>query len=182
MTTSIAPISLADIEARTKNYADARALLGTRLQQLQDRIEAMRREAMPLIRSALATAKAAEAELSAGISAGPGLFKRPRTYVFHGVRVGIEKGKGVVRIEDPARTVQLIRRHLGAEEAELLVKVSETPIKSALANLPASDLKRVGVEIVDSGDQVVIRPVDSELDKMLNALLEADEMQIEESA
>lgn len=173
-----ATITLHEIETRTKNYAQARSLLADRVQQLQDEIEAAKRKAMPLIRSALATAKAAESELQAGVLAAPQLFKRPRTQVFHGIKVGIEKGKGVVRITDADRTIVLIRKHL-PDQAELLIKTSESPLKTAIAQLPAADVKRIGVEIVEAGDQVVIRPVDGELDKMLSVLLKADDVDVE---
>lgn len=168
--------SLADIEHRARNYATARNLLGDRVQQLQDEIEASRRKAMPLIRTALAATKAAEHELSTAIAASPGLFKRPKTHIFHGLRVGMEKAKGTVSIPDVAHTLRLIRRHL-EDQFDSLVKVSESPRKAALAALPAADLRRIGVEPIDAGNVVVVRPVDGELDKMLTALLKAEQPQ-----
>lgn len=177
MTTQL--IGLNDIEARTRNYRAARDLLGERLRQLNDRIEAAKREAMPLIRSALATAKAAENELSGAIESAPQLFRRPRTVIFHGVKVGIEKGKGQIRIEDADRTLTLIKKHL-PDQVELLIRTQEVPLKTPIAQLTAADLKRIGVEIVEAGDQVVIKAVDGELDKMLNTLLKAEEVEIGE--
>ena len=63
MTTNPPALSLGDIEGRARNYRGARDLLGDRVRQLQDTIDQARRQAEPLIRSALQTAKAAEAEL-----------------------------------------------------------------------------------------------------------------------
>jgi len=45
-------------------------------------------------------------------------------------------------------------------------------IKKAACNLDAATLKRLGIEIADAGDEVVIAPVDSALDKLLDRLLE----------
>lgn len=182
MTGNPPSFSLADIEARAKNYRGARDLLGDRVRQLQDQIDQARRAAEPLIRTALQTAKAAEAELVSGIAASPALFKRPKTHVFHGVKVGFEKGKGKVVITDPVKSIALIRKHLDSDQAELLIKVKESVVKSAAANLPASDLKRIGIEVSDTGELVVVRPVDSELDKMLDALLKADNASADEDA
>lgn len=174
MTSNPPQHSLAGIEGHTKNYRNARDLLADRVRQLQEQMDQARRTAEPLIRSALQTAKAAEAELVSAIAASPGLFKRPKTVVFHGVKVGFEKGKGKVSIADPAKTISLIRRHLDEEQAELLIKTKESVVKSAAQNLAASDLKRIGIELTDTGELVVVRPVDSELDKALDALLKAE--------
>lgn len=174
MTSNPPGLTLLDIEARAKNYRSARDLLGDRVRQLQDLIEQMRRAAEPLIRTALQTAKAAEAELVSGIAASPALFKRPKTVVFHGVKIGFEKAKGKVLIADEAKTIGLIRKHFDADQADLLIRVKESVVKGACADIVASDLKRVGIEIGDTGETVVVRPVDSELDKMLDALLKSD--------
>lgn len=180
MTGTPPSFSLADIEGRTKNYRSARDLLADRVRQLQEQIEQARRTAEPLIRSALQTAKAAEAELQAAIAASPGLFKRPKSVVFHGVKVGFEKSKGKVVIADQDKTIDLIRRHLDEEQALLLIKTTEKVVKSAALNLPASDLKRVGIQVTDTGEIVLIRPVDSELDKALNALLKAETVEADD--
>jgi hypothetical protein len=174
-------MTLHEIETRTRNYRSARDLLGERLHQLETEIESAKRRAMPVIRSALAVAKAAENELQAAISESPELFKKPRTQVFHGVKVGIEKGKGQVVIEDARRTVELIHRHLN-DQAELLIKTTETPIKTAIAQLSGAEMKRIGCHVSEAVDSVVIRPVDSELDKLLSALLKADEVTLEAAA
>lgn len=171
--------TLEGIEATTKNYRAARDLLGGRVRQLQDELEAAKRRAEPLIRAALQSAKAAEQELSAAIASSPGLFRKPRTQVFHGVKVGIEKGKGALVIADQEQTLKLIRKHLD-DQYELLVKTTLKPVKSAIGQLTAADLKRIGVELCETGDQVVIRPVDSELDKMLDALLKTDAAEVDE--
>ena len=49
-----------------------------------------------------------------------------------------------------------------------------TPVhKEALAQLSAAELKKIGVTLSEAGDQTVVRPVDSEVDKMVDALLKA---------
>uniref|UniRef100_UPI00248EC44C hypothetical protein n=1 Tax=Thalassobaculum salexigens TaxID=455360 RepID=UPI00248EC44C len=71
---------------------------------------------------------------------------------------------------NPAKVVELIIKHL-PEQTESLIKVTETPVKSALANLPTADLKRIGVTVTQTGDQVYIAPTDSEIDKLVDALV-----------
>ncbi len=172
---------MATIQDLARNYAGARDLLGNRVRQLQDEMEAAKRKAEPLIRSALKTAKAAEAELSAAVQQHPALFKKPRTQTFEGIRVGITKGKGKVVVADAARTIQLIRKYLPEEQQDLLIKVQEKLVGSAVAKLPVAELKRIGVEVRNSGDAVFIKAVDDELEKALNTLLKVDPQDVEDA-
>lgn len=171
--------TLAEIEAITKNYAMSRELLSSRVKQAQDRMEQVLKDADPLIRSALKTAKAAEAELQAAIVTSKALFNRPKTHVFHGVKVGFEKGKGKMTIADAPKTIELIRELFDKAKQKLLIKVKETPVKKALAQLTVAELKSIGVDTEGAGDQVVVRPVDSELDKALAALLKTEVVKAE---
>src|SRR5574341_479260 len=145
--------TLAEIEALTRKYAGHRETLGAHLRGLDDALRAEKRERLPSIKRALNATAAAESDLRAAIADSPGCFEKPRTQVFHGVKVGFQKGKGKVEYDDADRVVALIRKHL-PEQAVLLVKVTETPVKKTLAELPAADLKRLGVTVEDSGDQV----------------------------
>ena len=51
------------------------------------------------------------------------------------------------------------------------MNVTEKPNKDALADMPAGDLKKLGIELTETGDAVVIKPVDGEVDKICTALL-----------
>jgi hypothetical protein len=172
-------ITLGEIETRARNYSGACDLLHDRLLQLEDECKAARRRAMPLITTALRAAKAAESELSAGIQQAPDLFKRPRSFVFHGVRVGFAKGPGQITVADSKRTLALAEKHLSEDQLGLVIKTTKKLVKKALSGLPADLLKKIGVAIGASGDQVVVRRVDSALEKMLEALMDADEEQVE---
>ena len=105
------------------------------------------------------------------VEQGRHLFVKPRTLVFHGIKVGLQKGKGGIEIRDPDRTVALIEKHYTQSEAELLLRITKKPNKEALEELTADELKKLAVHVVDAGDQVVIKPADSEVDKVVAALL-----------
>lgn len=162
--------TLTEIETLTRAYADARALLAERVQALQEEIEAARRRRLRGIKEAVARAADAHAALKAAIESAPELFQRPRTVTIAGIKVGYQKGRGEIVWEDAAQVVRLIRRHL-PEQADSLIKVVETPIKSALAQLSVAELKRIGVTVIETGDQVLIKPTDGEIDKLVDALL-----------
>jgi predicted ATPase len=164
--------ALAEIEAKAKTLADARALLAERMEALQTEISAAKRRKLPGIKSALGEAANAENDLRALIEHNPGLFVKPRTVVFHGVKLGFQKGKGKMDWADDAQVITLIRKHL-ADQAEVLIQVTEKPVKEALKNLAAPDLARIGVTVEESGDHVLVKAADSELDKLVDALLKA---------
>jgi Gam-like protein len=163
-------VSLKLIEQSTKEFAGARAVLRERLQTLNDEIAAAKRKAMPGLRKAIDIAAALHASLREIIGANAGLFERPRTQIFHGVKVGYRKMKGEISWEDDGQVVKLIRKHC-PERLDSLVKTVETPLKDALAQLPADLLKKLGVSVENDADEVYIKCTDSEIDKAVNALL-----------
>lgn len=175
-------MTLSEIEQQARAYADARAELSERVQALQDEIEAAKRRKLRGIKSAVAKAAEAHDALHAAVEDSSELFIKPRTKIMSGVRIGFSKQKGRLIIDDPGKTMQLIRRHF-PEREEALIKVTESPIRKALETLSGSELKRVNVLIEDAGDKVVVRPVDSEVDKLVAALLaEAEQIETEEAA
>ena len=172
--------TLAEIEKRAQHYAKAREQVAERIQRLQEEIERVKRRQLAGIRRAVAAAAEAHDRLWAVIEESPDRFERPRTLVIAGIRVGYAKGAGKLCFEDAAQVVRLIRRHF-PEQIDTLVKVEEKPIRKALANLSVAELKRLGVRVEETGDRVVIRPTDSEVDKLVEALL-ADAERLEEVA
>jgi len=158
------------ISKRAESFAAARQLLAERVTALNDGMAQLRRQHIAGIRRALNKAAEAEAELRELVQASQAAFTKPRTRVFSGVKVGFIKGKGVINIPDAAAVIARIKKHL-PDQADILINTTEKPVKDALAQLDGADLKKLGVTLTDAGDQVVIKPVDSEVDKMVDALL-----------
>ena len=161
--------TLPQIETLTRKFADAREELGDLVRAMQDKIDQIERANLPRLKELVARAASREADLRAAVESAPDLFERPRTVIFHGVKVGYQKGKGLLVIPDPDRTVEKIKTHLDCPEN--YIRTEETPDKVALAQLPVADLRRLGCEITDTGDQIVIRAVNGEVEKVVNALL-----------
>lgn len=157
------------IEERTRYFAACRDDLGVRIKALEDEITALREKHRAGLLEALRAHKAAEDDLRIALAAAPSLFDKPRTRVLHGIRVGFQKGKGGLEIADEEATVKLIRKHC-PDKFDALVKVSEKPIKKALQNLEAGLLKKLGVNILDTGDVIVLASTDGDLDKLIKAL------------
>ena len=166
--------TMQEIEQKALSYAAARdALAGTKL-AFEEEIAALKRRYMPKIRKLVETGKERAADLSATIAANPTLFNRPRTVILHGVRLGIMKSRGEISWDDEQKVIKRIRQQLPADQAELLIRVKESVAKSAVYDLSAADLKRLGIRIEGDGDVVTIKDAAGDLDKWLDALL-ADE-------
>lgn len=159
------------IEERTKVFAEARANLTSRVTLAETELGVLKRKHLPDIRRLVGEAAAAEADLHAAVAARRDLFTRPKTRILHGIRVGWVKGKGKLTYPDPQRVVKAVRKHM-PRKFKTLVKVSETPVKPALSKLSAAELKKLGVSVGSVADVVTIAPVDSAVDKIVDALMD----------
>jgi hypothetical protein len=162
--------SLNDLDMVTKAYSDSRDLIGMRVRRMQDIIENVKRRLLPGIKSAVIQAKSNRETLAALIETSTDLFVKPKTLVMHGVKIGFHKGKGAISYTDKDKVVQLIEKHF-PEQSDELVKTKKTPIKSALERLTSQDLRKLGISFVAAGDQVLIKPINSDIDKLVDALL-----------
>jgi hypothetical protein len=79
-----------------------------------------------------------------------------------------------VEFASEENTVRLIEK-LMPEQVAVLLKIEKTPVKDALCGLSAAELKSLGVMVTGTGDQVVIRTVASNVDKMVKAFLKDTE-------
>ena len=165
--------SLGDIEKLTKDYAEGRGQLSDRVRALEDEINAIKRRHLPGIKISVGKAMEKKSRLEAALQESAALFVKPKTMILHGIKIGFQKMKGKLSWADPDQVVKLIKRHLPDLE-ETLIKKTETPVKDALQQLSAADLKRIGVTVEETGDQVVIKGTDSEVNKLVEALLKDD--------
>lgn len=166
-------ISIATIDGQCKAYAAKRQLLSERVSALEAELSEVKKRHLTGIKSAAASCQDLQADLRATIEGAPQLFTKPKTYTLHGVKVGFVKGKGKLTwdIEDD-ELVKRIKKFYAQEAREVLIVTVEKPSKDALANLPASELKRLGITVGDVGDQVVVKTTDTEIDKLVAKMLD----------
>jgi hypothetical protein len=168
-------MTLSEIEKLAKDLSDARSNLSECVDELEGEMAAAKKYYLPSIRKAAEKAAQRHQTLFQAIEESPDLFVKPKTVILHGIRLGYVKAKGEIIWEDSAKVVALIKKNF-PDQAETLIKVTETPLKTALAQLSVADLKKIGVAVVETGDEVFIRPTDSEIDKLINALLKDEEL------
>lgn len=161
--------TMTTIEERTRYYAACRDELATQVNALEADLVVAREQHRADIIQALRAHKQAEDDLRACLASAPQLFEKPRTRVLHGIRVGYQKGKGGLEIIDEEVTIKLIRKHC-PDKVDVLLRVTEKPIRKALQNLDAGLLKRLGVNILGTGDVIVLSATDGDLDKLIKAL------------
>lgn len=174
-------MTLDGIERLTQTYADRRALLAERLALLQAQIDEVKKKHLKELKRHVALTAECESALRAAIEAAPELFEKPKTKVFHGVKVGYRKGPGALDWEDDGDLVRKIERYFG-EEAEAYLIVKKKPSAEALDDLDAATLKRLGVQVGDDKDQVVVKAVESDVEKLMKALLKGALEEAEDAA
>lgn len=171
MSTIASPVSpLITIEALTKKYADARAIVSERVNALEDEVRSVHRRKVPGIKTAVAAAKDAQAELVAAVQAAPELFVKPRSYTLNGIKVGYAQGKGSLDWEDDEMVVARIERFF-PREADVLIATKQKPVIEALKQLDAKDLAKLGVTFQGAGDYVFVKASDSAVDKLVKKIL-----------
>lgn len=164
--------SLAEIGPAIKADGEARQLLAERVATMKAALDALHREHLPGIKRALNRVAEIDARARALIEQAPQCFVKPKTMVMHGMKFGFEKGKGKVTFDKPDAVVARIKKLL-PEQTDLLIHTEEKPNKETLAKLPAADLKKLGCSVISAGDQVVLKPTDGAVDKLVAALLKA---------
>lgn len=162
--------TMQEIETKAKAHAQAREKLSEIVNALQEGIDSLKRGHMARIKAAVNKAADTSDELLALIDESPELFTKPKSVTFHGIRLGYQKEKGKIEFDDPEKVIKLIRKHY-PELADTLIITEEIPAKKALNNLSAEQLKKIGVTVTSDTDVVFIRPADSDVDKMVNALI-----------
>lgn len=160
------------IEQRAKAYAHARENLGGYVADFEAELAALRRKHLPVIKRSAAWAANHQAELQREIEAHPDLFVKPRTMTLHGIKLGFQKGKGKLILGNIAKLIERIRAQFPKAKADLLIKVTQTPMKKALSMLPADELKKLGITVETTGDAVFIEAIDTEVDKLVARLLD----------
>ena len=155
-------------------YAAAREELETYAEQIADIRRRAIRQKLPALKRRIAEVSAARDELRNAIEDNAELFEKPKTRAVDGVKVGFRKAKGKITVADETKTIALIRKRLPEYETQLIVK-KERVDKTAMGKLTARQMARIGAELTDDTDEVVIATAASDIDKLVDALLEGEE-------
>ncbi|KAF1043227.1 MAG: hypothetical protein GAK35_02319 [Herbaspirillum frisingense] len=166
--------TIATIEAAAKTYAESRTKLSELVTELNDLMTAAKRSKLGAIKRAVARTAEYHQALFNLVEGNPDLFAKPKSKVLHGVKVGYAKQPGAILIANEEDTLKRLKAMFADDPAALalLIKTTEKPIKDGLGELPADKLKKLGVTVTNDTNKVVIKPVDSEVDKLVEELIQ----------
>jgi hypothetical protein len=159
-----------DVEALAMHYRGARDRLADRLHRLEAEVDTLRQAAIHDLRRLVADVAQVQSELSSAIADAPEEWVKPRTRVYHAVKIGLRARPAKLTITDKVRTVELIRERL-PDAAEVLIRVKPEPVMSAIKELDKETLTSIGIHVTPPTDEVVISDALTELEALLNALL-----------
>ncbi len=165
---------MVDFEGLAQELASARAMLKGRVDALEGEVAKIKKSHLPAIRRWAENAAEKQALLKQVIEEHPECFMKPKSMILHGIRFGYQKGKGAIEWDDDAIVIKLIKKHF-PEQSEILIKTTEKPVKKALGQLTVDELKKIGVTVESTGDEVFIKFTETEIDKIVNAILAAEE-------
>lgn len=172
-------MTLQEIETHTRSYAAARSALAIELDGLNREIDLLKRKALPRIHAQAARAATLKADLIEEIESSPELFEKKRTLIVDGIKVGIVKQRGRVEFSDEEAVIRRIRELLPRDQVELLIRVRESLHKPAVYDLMPRDMARLGIRLTADEDQVIVKALDGDVDKIVDAML-ADVGDLEE--
>lgn len=170
--------TLEDLQRRATVLSQTRDRLRDLLATMQAGIDTVKNGSLPDIRRVARTIARQHTKLADLIAANTDLFVKPRSYVQDGLKFGMQKQKGKLTWDDDEKLCARIRKlvdegALTAEQAELCVRSKETPVAAALEKLDAKLIKRLGISVGADTDAPLIKSVDSEVEKAVNAVLRA---------
>lgn len=162
--------TIEQIETKAREHAKARADLTQIVTLLNIEIEAIKKRRMEKLRKAVTSTTETGDALLALVTESEDLFKKPKSAILHGIKLGFKKEKGKIKFTDEDQVIKLIRKHL-PELADVLIVTTEKPSKEAMNNLDVAQLKKIGATVTCDSDVAFISDPSSEIDKIVNALL-----------
>lgn len=167
---------ITEIRAAAQHLADARRESTTRATALE---HALAQAAAPIYqahRTGIDAAAADEAEayawLLALVEESPGEFKRPRSLLVDGVKVGYRKEQdGLDYDSEEAVIARIFALDEFSALAQALVRIERHLNIEALETLEAGQRRLLGIRTVTGADQPFISFADTDVEKLVKAIL-----------
>jgi hypothetical protein len=161
---------ITEIDQLARQYADAQMALDGLTNDLKVVIDAAVRQRWADLKRATTRAAERYEALYAAVSEAQSAFDKPKTRIMHSIRVGFRKANDTVEVLNEANTCALIKKQL-PEQRDVLISTTEKPVMSALQQLEDPQLKLIGCKRVIGKDEPVVKLADTDLDKVVAALM-----------
>lgn len=167
------PITLADIEQLTVNFADARNQMMALGDALNVDLEAVRQAHLPTLTKAAHEATKCMNALYDTVKANPHLFegKGAKSKIFAGIKVGLQSSKAKTTPPEDVKAFYIKLAETNLELADRLVKVEYSARQQAFNSLDADELVALELERTDGKDTPLVKPVDEAAAKIIDALI-----------
>jgi hypothetical protein len=160
------------IETLAHDYVAARDRRCTLLREMEAEISRLLK---PRLQRYFALANAEgekKAALLAAVHAAPELFARPRSRTLHDIKFGFRKNTGGLTWQDEDLVLRRIHKLFPAEAAAAYLHITERPNKEALENLSAAELRKLGIDVGDTGDVAFVKPATNGLERFATAIVD----------
>ena len=169
-------IQLSDVQKQASVLSQSRDHLRGLFATLEAGIEIVKKGSLPEIQKLGRQIAKQHTELQQLIGANSAMFDKPRTYIVDGLKFGLQKKPTKLEWDSDAALITRIKKAVEAaaltpEQQDLLITTTEKPVAKALEKLDIKTLKRLGVTITSGTDEVLIKSVDSEVEKAVNAVI-----------
>lgn len=163
-------VKLSDIERAARDFSAKSKTLRNYHEQLNSEIDAIKSKYLEDIKIASVEAGESYQMLLTLINDASDLFKDKKSMTVSGVKFGYQKKKGKLEIVNEDATIAKLKELYG-DNASLYINTKISVVKKALDNLPASDLKKLGVNIVQDTDVAFVKLTDDEVQKLIEAMI-----------
>ena len=163
-------VRLSDIERAARDFSAKSKTLRNYHEQLNSEIDAIKSKYLEDIKAASIEAGESYQMLLTLINDASDLFKNKKSMTVSGVKFGYQKKKGKLEIINEDATISKLKELYG-DNASLYINTKTSIVKKALDSLPASDLKKLGVNIVQDSDVAFVKLTDDEVQKLIEAMV-----------
>jgi len=162
--------TLSEIEVQTKKFAEANNQLASVIDEMETEINQIKKNYLKKLQPLADAVSIEKALLKEAIDESRLIFVRPKTYVFHGVKVGLQSSKSIIKVIDETKTIELIKKNL-RDSAENMIKTSETIIKDTLKLLSDEELVKINCQKSPGVEMVLIKSNRDEVEKFIDAMI-----------
>ena len=156
------------LEQQTKQYADQHTELRDAVEAFNWEVEDIKNKHLSDIREKVLAVKTAQSKLEQAIKDNSAAFNKTKTLTLHGIKIGTQKQKGTINFAD--NSIALIKKKM-PDQVDNLILTKQTISKTAASHLSVADIKKIGGEVIADKDAIIIKSMDSNVDKLVIQLL-----------
>ncbi len=164
-------MELKDIDKLAEKHSKNQQELVTLVKNIEEQMDLVKKKHLKQLRTKVDQLNISNELLFIAVDENRSLFEKPKTHSLHGIKVGLQKGRGVMDWDDTGKLIKLIKKKYD-DHYGVLIDLKETPNKTGLEKLPADELKALGITISNSGDRVLIKDAKKDIGRVVVALLD----------